>query len=131
MSEEQNVATITKIYEAFGKGDVPYILSQLTDNVRWVVHQDPVVPMAGDWSGKAKVPGFFQAIGDNIDMKSFVPNEFVAQGDTVVSMGSMDCTARKTGKSAHTTWIFVWKLRGGKVSSYEQFHDPALAAAFR
>jgi ketosteroid isomerase-like protein len=26
---------------------------------------------------------------------------------------------------------FIWKLRDGRVSSYEQFHDPALANAFR
>ena len=131
MSEEQNVAAITKIYEAFGKGDIPYILGELHDDVRWVVHQESFVPTAGDWSGKAKVPGFFQAIGDNMDVSAFVPGEFVAQGDTVVSMGDFDFTARATGKTAKTKWIFVWKVLDGKVSSYEQFHDSAMAEAFR
>jgi ketosteroid isomerase-like protein len=27
--------------------------------------------------------------------------------------------------------VFIWKLRDGRVFDYEQFHDPALAAAFR
>jgi uncharacterized protein len=131
MSEEQNVAVITKIYEAFGKGDIPYILGQLHDDVRWISNVDAVSPTSGDWSGAAKVPGFFQAIGETFDVTAFVPREFVAQGDTVVSTGDFGFKAKSTGKSATSKWIFVWKLRGGKVASYEQFHDAELANALR
>jgi len=60
-----------------------------------------------------------------------VPDEFIAQGDTVVSLGTFGFKVRATGKSARTRWAFIWKLREGRVCSYEQFHDPALAAAFR
>jgi hypothetical protein len=35
MSAENNIATVHGIYEAFGKGDVPAILDQLTDDVDW------------------------------------------------------------------------------------------------
>ena len=131
MSEQDNVAAITKIYEAFGKGDVPYIVSQLQDDVRWVVHMDKVVPTSGDWSGKAKVPGFFQALGETTEVTAFVPTEFVAHGDTVVSMGDFGFVVRSNGKSGMSKWIFVWKFRGGKVVSYEQFIDSGLADAFR
>ncbi|MBI4884476.1 MAG: nuclear transport factor 2 family protein [Actinobacteria bacterium] len=131
MNEDKNVAIITKIYEAFGKGDIPYILAQLQSDVRWVAYLDAHVPTAGDWSGQAKVPGFFQAIGDNMDVVAFTPGEFVSQGDTVVSMGDFDFKVRATGKSAKSHWIFVWKLRDGKVSSYEQFHSPEISEAFR
>lgn len=131
MSEQENVEVITRIYEAFGKGDIPFILEQLHDDVQWVVHQEDYVPTSGNWSSKAKVPGFFQAINDSMELSAFVPREFVAQGDTVVSIGDFDFKARGTGKSAQSKWVFVWKLRDGKVLSYEQFHDTALAAAFR
>ncbi|MCE9622694.1 MAG: nuclear transport factor 2 family protein [Actinomycetia bacterium] len=131
MSEEQNIAAVTKIYEAFGKGDIPYIIDQLTDDVRWFSHVDAVAPTSGDWSGKAKVPGFFQAIVATGEVTAFVPTEFVAQGDTVVSTGDFGFVAAKTGKSVNSKWIFIWKFRGGKVCSYEQFHDGALANAFR
>ena len=30
-----NVTTVNKIYEAFGRGDVPSILSCLADDVAW------------------------------------------------------------------------------------------------
>lgn len=130
MSEQQNVEAVTKIYEAFGRGDIPYIIDQLADDVRWVSHFDPIVPWSGDRSGKANVPTFFQAIDESVDVLAFEPVEFVAQGDTVVSTGSFRAKVRETGKTDDSPWVFIWKLRDGKVVSYEQFHDPALASAF-
>ena len=131
MTPSANVATVTKIYEAFGNGDIPYIIDQLSDDVRWVTHLDAVVPWAGDRSGKTNVPSFFQAIDDSVDVLSFTPREFVAEGDTVVSLGTFGCRVKATGKSVTTPWVFIWKLHDGVVTSYEQFHDPAAADAFR
>jgi ketosteroid isomerase-like protein len=129
MSEQQNVERIRKIYEAFSRGDIGFILDQLTPDVKWVSHYDPIVPWGGDFTGR--VDKFFEAIGQSVDVTAFTPGEFIAQGDTVASLGEFGCRVRATGKSALTRWAFIWKLRDGRVSSYEQFHDPALANAFR
>jgi ketosteroid isomerase-like protein len=131
MSEQQNVRTVQQVYDAFGRGDVAFIVGQLTDDVRWVTHLDAVVPWSGDFSGKANVPRFFGAIADSVVTEAFEPGEFVAQGDTVVSMGIYGCRVRGTGKSARTAWVFIWKFRDGRISSYEQFHDPAIVEVFR
>ncbi len=131
MSEQQNVETITKMYDAFGRGNVQFIVDQLTDDVHWVSHFDPIVPWGGDFSGKQNVPRFFQAINDNAETTAFNPREFVAQGDTVVSTGDYAFRAKATGKSTTNPWVFIWKFRDGKVSSYEQFHAPGAADAFR
>jgi ketosteroid isomerase-like protein len=128
---EQSLEAVRKIYDAFGRGDIGYIIDQLADDVRWVSHFEPVVPWGGDFSGKKNVGRFFEAINQSVDVVSFTPGEYVTQGDTVVSLGTFGCRVKATGKSALTRWIFVWKLRGGKVADYEQFHDPAIAAAFR
>ena len=131
MATQANVAAITKIYDAFGKGDIPYIIDQLSDEVHWMAHIEPFVPWSGDRSGKTNVPSLFQAIDDSVDVLSFTPGDFVAEGDTVVSFGSFGCRVKATGKSATTAWVFVRKLRDGLVTSYEQFHDTAIADAFR
>jgi ketosteroid isomerase-like protein len=128
MSEQQNIEAIQQIYAAFGRGDIPYILDQLSSDVKWTCHLDPVVPWDGDFSGRPVE--FFQAIDDSVDVLGFEPGEYIAQGDAVVSLGTFACRAKSTGKSANTKWIFVWKLANGKVASYEQFHDPAIAAIF-
>jgi ketosteroid isomerase-like protein len=130
MSEPDNIARIVKIYEAFGRGDIGYIVEQLTEDVRWLTHIEPVIPWSGDFSGKSTVPRFFESIANSVEVTAFAPNEFVAQGDTVVSFGQFGCKVRATGKSTLTSWVFTWKFREGRVCSYEQFHDPAIAAAF-
>lgn len=131
MSEQQNVQTIRDIYAAFSRGDIPSILSHLSDDVKWHTHLEQTVPWAGDYSGISRVPAFFQAISDSVDVLGFDPEEFVANGDTVVSLGWFACRPKSTGKSVRTKWIFVWKFDGGRVTSYEQFHEPALADAFK
>ena len=131
MSEQHNVDTVSKMYDAFGRGDVRYIVDQVTDDVRWISYFDPIVPWGGDFSGKQNVPRFFQAINDNAETTEFTPREFVAQGDTVVSMGDYGFRARATGKSSKNPWVFIWKFRNGKVSSYEQYQAPAAADAFK
>lgn len=131
MAESDNVAVIGQIYEAFGRGDINYIIDQLTDDVRWVSHLEAVVPWSGDFSGKTNVPKFFEAIDGSVQTTSFTPRDFIAQADSVVSTGEYGCTVNSTGKTSLTPWVFIWKLRDGKVSSYEQFHDPTLAEAFR
>lgn len=130
MSQQANLDLINGIYDAFGRGDVDHILNQLSDDVAWTTHLEPEVPWAGDFSGKASVPRFFQAIFDSVEVLGFDPTEFHVTGDAVVSLGTFECRA-KNGKSAKTRWSFIWKIDGGKVTSYEQFHDPAITEIFK
>jgi ketosteroid isomerase-like protein len=131
MSEQDNVEQIERIFEAFGRGDIPYIIDHLTEDVRWVSRLEPVVPWAGDYSGKANVPRFFEALGGSAEVTAHPVNQLVAQGDTVVATGEVSFRARDTGKSSSSRWVYIWKLRDDQVSSYEQFNDPGLAEAFR
>jgi len=131
MSEKENVARVVKIYEAFSRGDIASIIEQLTEDVRWTTHIEPVVPWAGSRNGKASIPGFFAAIAEAGEVTAFRPTDFVAQGDTVVSFGEFGMRAKSTGKTSLTRWVFTWKFREGRVCEYEQFHDPSIADAFR
>lgn len=128
---EQNVKTIQDLYAAFGRGDVAFIVSKLADDVRWVSHLDSVVPWSGDFSGKDCIPRFFEAIFQSVEVEALEPKEWISDGDAVVSLGEFGCRVRATGKRSRTRWAFIWRFREGKISSYEQFHDPAIAAVFR
>jgi ketosteroid isomerase-like protein len=37
---------------------------------------------------------------------------------------------RSTGKTGNSSWVYVWKLRDGEITGYDQFNDAGLAAAF-
>ena len=132
MNETRNVSTIKDIYAAFGRGDIPGIVERLAADVTWRVHVDPVAPFSGAFDGKANVPRFFETLGGAVDTQVFDPQEFVAQGDTVVSIGRYVCQGRASGKVSDGRWVFVWRFRpDGRIGSYEQFHTAGLADLFR
>ena len=129
MQEKQNVQIVKDMYAAFNRGDIPFILGQLSPNVKWMSHLDPVIPWSGDRAGR--VPDFFKDINDSVEVQGFEPDEYVAEGNTVVSTGTFACAAKTSGRAASTKWTFIWKFTDGKVTSYEQFSDPELATIFR
>ena len=129
-TEIENTEQVTKIFEAFGRGDVTYILDQLADDVRFVSHLDPVVPWAGEYLGKDNVARFFRALGTSVQVASHPVTALVAQGDTVVATGDVSFNVRETGKAGSSKWVYIWKLANGKVHGYDQFNDTGLAEAF-
>src|SRR5512145_887188 len=90
MTEEENIETIQEMYAAFGRADASFILTKLTDDVKWVSHFDAIVPWSGDFSGKDRVNGFFEAIFQSV-VEGFDPQEWFAKADTVVSIGEFAC----------------------------------------
>ena len=131
MANDTNIQLVESIFDAFGRGDIPYILDRLTDDVTFVAHLDPIVPWSGEYTGKSSVMSFFQALGGAVEVADHPVNQLVAQGDTVVAMGDVNFRVRETGKDASSSWVYVWKVRDAHVYSYEQFNDPGLAQAFR
>ena len=131
MSQRENAEKVDAIFAAFGRGDIPYILDQLTEDAHWVAHLEPIVPWAGDYSGKANVPKFFEALGGSVEVTAHPVNQLVAQDETVVALGDVSFRVRSTGKASSSSWVYIWKLRDGRVYSYDQFNDPGLAEAFR
>ena len=61
-----NVETVNRIYEAFGKGDIPTIINYIADNVQWEEWEDNSAQKAGvPWmqaqKGKQGVIDFFNS----------------------------------------------------------------------
>jgi ketosteroid isomerase-like protein len=130
-TEIENTETVTRIFEAFGRGDVPYILDQLADDATFVSHLEPIVPWAGEYSGKERVAGYFQAIGGTVDVTDHPVNAVVAQGETVIATGDVSFSVRESGRTGSSSWVYVFTLADGQVKRYEQFNDTGLADAFR
>src|SRR6476646_8540218 len=130
-NEIENTERVTSVLEAFGRGDVGYILDQLANDVRFTSHLDPAVPWAGEYSGKDNVARYFEALGGAVEVTDHAVNALVAQGDTVVAMGDVSFRVRETGKTGSSSWVYIWKLADGQVRSYDQYNDTGLTEAFR
>lgn len=128
--ETENTEQVTKIFEAFGRGDVPFILDQLTDDTRFVGHLDASVPWAGVYEGRQEVARYFQAMGTSVEVGAHPVDTVVAQGDTVIATGDVDFKVRESGRSGSSEWVYIFKLTDGRVRSFDQFNDAGLRAAF-
>ena len=131
MSERTNTAVVQQAYAAFGRGDIPALLSLLTDDVEWSLPGPSVIPWTGTRRGHEGVTEFFSMLGETLEFERFEPREFVAQGDTVVVLGYERCTVKPTGRAFEQEWAHVYTLRDGKISKGRFIEDTAaLVVAF-
>jgi ketosteroid isomerase-like protein len=127
MSADRNTQVVKDAYAAFLRGDVAGILNLLTDDVEWegVKGTEGTLPQAGLRRGKAGVARFFQEVDTTTQFDRFEPQEFVAQGDTVVAVGVYSGIAKANGQRAGSDWVMVFNMRDGKVARFREFCDSA------
>jgi uncharacterized protein len=127
MSADRNTQVVKDAYSAFLRGDVDGILNALTDDVEWegVKGTEGTLPQAGLRRGKAEVARFFQEVATTTEFERFEPQEFVAQGDTVVAIGVYSGVAKANGQRARSDWAMVFNMRDGKVARFREFCDSA------
>ncbi len=125
MSDQTNVDVVQQAYAAFGRGDIPTLLSFLTDDVEWSQPGPSVVPFAGTRRGHEGVAEFFSLVGETLEFEQFEPREFVAQGDTVVVLGYERSLVKPTGHTIEQEWVHVYTLRDGKIAKGRLFEDTA------
>jgi len=81
-------------------------------------------PYAGTYIGLESITkNVFSRLGSEwIDYK-FTPEDYVASDDKVVAYGTYTGTYKITGKAMEARVAHVWKLKDGKIKSFEQFVD--------
>jgi hypothetical protein len=65
-----------------------------------VTHLEPTVPWSGDFSGKANVPRFFDAIANSVQTTAFTPQESSRTLTRSCPRGEYGCTVNATGKTS-------------------------------
>jgi hypothetical protein len=132
MSAEENKKIVQSIFEAFGRGDVPGVLSHLSEDVTWKAPGPEVVPYFGDRRGPDGATEFFVQLGTNVDFEHFEPGAFIADGDRVVVLGRERGRVKGTGKTFDNEWALVFTFGGGgKVTGFQCYENTAaIAEAF-
>ena len=59
-------------------------------------------------------------IGDNF---AVMPEQFVADGDTVVALGTYGWNQKSSGEPAVVKMAHVWTMEGGKAVAFQQHVD--------
>ena len=127
---QQNIGVVQSGYAAFGRGDIPGLLSLLDANVEWTTPGAADLPTAGTRRGPAAVGDFFRALSELIDFEQFEPQSFLADGDRVVVLGIDRYKVKGgSGKSLSEAWCHVFTIRNGKIAAFQEYIDTAAFAA--
>jgi ketosteroid isomerase-like protein len=131
MGAEENLKTITAVYEAFGRGDVGYITSSVTDDVDWATDTSSNgAPWYGARRGPDGVVTFFTDFGSTMDVEDFTPLSFAANDDgDVHTVVRFTGKSRATGKTATMQLHHWFHFRDGKIAYYRGSEDTVLTVA--
>lgn len=125
-----NVELSKSMYDAFQRGDVPYILDHVADDVTWGFNPLANVPVYGLRRGKNGVAAFFQDLNKHLEFHTFEPRRFVADGNDVVVYLSIRTTVKSSGIDVDQDQeIHVFRFENGKVRSARFYHDCAKTLA--
>jgi ketosteroid isomerase-like protein len=130
-----NAATVTDIYAAFGRGDVPAILDRLADDVAWESWADNHAQRAGvPWlrpqTGRDGAAAFFAAIA-GWEIRDFQVHRLLAADDAVVAEVSIDAVT-DAGSPVRDEELHLWSFgANGRVTRFRHYVDTAkhIAAA--
>lgn len=128
MSIRTPLEIVQSAYAAFGRGDVPAFLAELTPDVRWQFTGAPEAPYTGTFVGHDAVQAFLGGVAATDDIRAFEPRRFLAGPGHVTVIGWEDTVVRTTGRAFQVEWVHVFEVRGDRISGFWGLYDTAPAA---
>jgi uncharacterized protein len=128
MSEQDNIALVQKVYNDFKSGNIQALLGAMAEDITWEVPEMPHVPIGGRREGRHSVAQFFQTLGELQEPLNFEANDFIAEGNRVVAMGSYEWRVKETGRSFTGKFAHVFTLVDGIVVAFLEYTDTGASA---
>lgn len=97
-TEQRNLVTVERIYEAFGTGDINALLAMLADDVVWDNPGPEEFEYFGTKHGRTDVATTFQFVASRMGVTRFEPQHRFAEGDKVFSVLAIEGIATPSGK---------------------------------
>lgn len=128
----QTIDRIHALYAAFGRGDIPAILEQLSPEVEWEYGAQPnPIPWLKPRHGHAGARAFFEELGLHMRIERFAPKHFLTDGAIVVVVLDIEFVVLATGKRVvEEDEVHLWHGGDdGRVTRFRHRLDSALQAA--
>ena len=81
--------------------------------------------------GKEDVLSYLDGLTRDWEMIFYRVDDYIAQGDRVVAIGSTSWRNKKTRKTITTPKVDIWRMKSGKAIEFSEYYDTAklIAAA--
>jgi ketosteroid isomerase-like protein len=120
-----NGRLIKSAYEAFARGDVPYVLELIAGDVEWIETDAVAIPITGtSRSRQAVLENVFMKVSEHFETFELRPELWIESGDDVVATGRL--VARlKNGNELDAPYAHVFTVKGGKITRNDNHNDTA------
>jgi ketosteroid isomerase-like protein len=114
------IETVQAFYAALGQGDAPTALGLMADDIEWSTMWHYKV----DGRGPQRVAeGLLKPLMAEWSSFALTPTEYIADGDTVVSLGRFTGVHGASGKAVDAAYAHVWDVAGGTIQRFRQYID--------
>jgi ketosteroid isomerase-like protein len=114
------IETVRAFYAALGRGDAAAALGLMADDIEWNTMWHYKV----DGRGPQKVAeGLLKPLMAEWSSFALTPAEYIADGDTVVSLGRFTGVHGASGKPVDAAYAHVWDVASGKIERFRQYID--------
>ncbi len=111
---------VRSFYVKLKQGDAAGALALMAPDIEWVTMWRYKV----DGRGPERVAeGIFKPLMAEWSSFALEPSEFIADADTVVSLGRFVGVHGATGKLAEAGYAHVWTVRDGRIARFRQYID--------
>jgi ketosteroid isomerase-like protein len=122
------IETVRAFYAALGQGDAPAALGLMAEDIEWHTMWHYKV----DGLGPQKVAeGLLQPLVAEWSSFALSPAEYIADGNTVVSLGRFTGVHGTSGKTVVAAYAHVWDVDHGKIQRFRQYIDTLAVAEAR
>ena len=123
-----NAETVQAIYEAFGRGDIPFILDQIADDIRWEAWENNSTQQHGvaymkAGTGKQAVLDYF-GIVSQLNLTDFQVLSIMAGGNQVAAEFIVEAAPSAFSTGYRDEEMHLWTFNEeGKVSRLRHYLD--------
>lgn len=119
---------IRRFYESLHAGDAAGALGLMATDIEWTTMWHYKVL----GRGPARVAeGLFKPLTAEWSRFALEPDEYIADGNTVVSLGRFTGVHGTSGKTVEARYAHVWTVKDGKIARFRQYIDTLAIAEAR
>ena len=121
---ETNTELVKSLYAAVANGDPGTLFAAFDPQIVWNEAEGFAYAQGNPYVGPQRIAeGIFGRLMTEWDGFTVAPKQVIAEGETVVATGRYGGTFKATGARLDAQFVHVWTIRGGKVTSFQQYTD--------
>ena len=112
---QQDASTVRGLYEAFGCGDIPFVIGTLDGEVEWREAENFIYADRNPYLGPTAVlEGVFARIGGEWESFAVSPDEVLDAGETIIGRGYYSGVYKQNGSEVRAQFAHFFTFRAGK-----------------